>query len=90
MCPWDECIVRAWRLLDLFMPMNFPAAMQDEKGAGLWLDEAWHWYTAVENNSLIEGSLLKMFARLSYEAPGYVDWSEKLDNIFTKVYTHFA
>lgn len=85
MCPWDECIVRAWRLLDLFMPMNFPNPLQDTKGAGLWIQEGWHWYTIIENNSLIEGNILKMFARLSYEAPGYFDFTDYLDVICTKV-----
>ncbi|VDM79108.1 unnamed protein product [Strongylus vulgaris] len=28
MCVWDESIVRAWRLLELFMPMNLPPERQ--------------------------------------------------------------
>ncbi|WKY10966.1 hypothetical protein Q1695_002929 [Nippostrongylus brasiliensis] len=89
MCVWDESIVRAWRLLELFMPMNIPAERQITHGSALWLDEAWHWFVTVENNNLVEASILKMFVRLSVECPGSVDWSDKLDVIFTKLIRSF-
>lgn len=89
MCVWDESIVRAWRLLELFMPMNIPPERQLTHGSALWLDEAWHWFVTVENNNLVEASILKMFVRLSVECPGSVDWSDKLDVIFTKLIRSF-
>ncbi|KAJ1362776.1 hypothetical protein KIN20_022449 [Parelaphostrongylus tenuis] len=85
MCIWDEAVVRAWRMLELFMPMNLPAERQLTHGSALWLDEAWHWFVTVENNSLIETSILKMFVRLATECPGSVNWCDKLDVIFTKL-----
>ncbi|KAK5979699.1 hypothetical protein GCK32_006987, partial [Trichostrongylus colubriformis] len=89
MCVWDESIVRAWRLLEMFVPMNLPPDRQITHGSGLWLDEAWHWFTTVENNNLVETSILKMFVRLSVECPGSVDWTDKLDVIFTKLIRSF-
>uniref|UniRef100_A0A158P870 Proteasome activator complex subunit 4 n=1 Tax=Angiostrongylus cantonensis TaxID=6313 RepID=A0A158P870_ANGCA len=89
MCVWDESVVRAWRLLELFMPMNIAAERQLTHGSGLWLDEAWHWFVTVENNSLVEASILKMFVRLSVECPGSVNWYDKLDVVFTKLIRSF-
>ncbi|KAK6754916.1 hypothetical protein RB195_013722 [Necator americanus] len=89
MCVWDESIVRAWRLLELFMPMNLPPERQLTNGSALWLAEAWHWFVTVENNNLVEASILKMFVRLSVECPGFINWSDKLDVIFTKLIRSF-
>ncbi|EYB92924.1 hypothetical protein Y032_0188g1139 [Ancylostoma ceylanicum] len=89
MCVWDESIVRAWRLLELFMPMNLPPERQLTHGSALWLDEAWHWFVTVENNNLVEASILKMFVRLSVECPGSINWSDKLDVVFTKLIRSF-
>ncbi|XGW03770.1 hypothetical protein V3C99_015156 [Haemonchus contortus] len=89
MCVWDESIVRAWRLLEMFVPMNLLPDRQITHGRGLWLDEAWHWFITVENNNLVEASILKMFVRLSVECPGSVDWTDKLDVIFTKLIRSF-
>ncbi|VDM54378.1 unnamed protein product [Angiostrongylus costaricensis] len=89
MCVWDESVVRAWRLLELFMPMNIAAERQLTHGSGLWLDEAWHWFVTVENNSLVEASILKMFVRLSVECPGSINWYDKLDVVFTKLIRSF-
>ncbi|CAD6193666.1 unnamed protein product [Caenorhabditis auriculariae] len=85
MCVWDEAMIRSWKILDMFVPMNFVPAIQHTLGSVLWFDEAWHWYTSVENNSLFEPHIMKMFARISYECPGLVDWTPKLDLIFNKL-----
>ncbi|KAK6030937.1 hypothetical protein OSTOST_02917 [Ostertagia ostertagi] len=71
-----------------FGKLSLKSAKEEESeddGSGLWLDEAWHWFVTVENNNLVEASILKMFVRLSVECPGSVDWTDKLDVIFTKI-----
>ncbi|PAV61364.1 hypothetical protein WR25_26372 [Diploscapter pachys] len=84
-CIWDESIIRAWKLLDLFLPMNMTPDLHPTIGSGLWFEEAWHWFTVPENNSLIDPNILKLFGRLSYECPNLIDWTDKLDMIFTKM-----
>ncbi|EGT45215.1 hypothetical protein CAEBREN_17785 [Caenorhabditis brenneri] len=85
MCIWDESCLRYWKLLDLFLCTAMPVEKQLTHGSALWLDEAWYWYEQITNNSLFETQAIKMFARLSVECPGHIDWTDKLDLIFTRL-----
>ncbi|CAJ0582017.1 unnamed protein product, partial [Mesorhabditis spiculigera] len=78
-CLWDESMIRAFKLLELFLPTSLKAHEHKEFGASLWFDEFWHFYVALENNSSIEEKLL------SWDCPGLIDWSPYLDVIFTKI-----
>ncbi|CAJ0595301.1 unnamed protein product [Cylicocyclus nassatus] len=46
-----------------------------------------HWRKTCQY--LVEGSILKMFVRLSVECPGSVNWRDKLDVIFTRLIRSF-
>lgn len=85
MCIWDESCLRYWKLLDLFLCTAMPVERQLTHGCGIWFDEAWYWYEEISNNSLFETQAIKMFARLSVECPGHIDWTDKLDLIFSRL-----
>ncbi|CAI2354209.1 unnamed protein product [Caenorhabditis sp. 36 PRJEB53466] len=85
MCIWDESCLRYWKLLDLFLCTSMPIERQFTHGTGVWFDEAWYWYEEITNNSLFETQAIKMFARLSVECPGHIDWTDKLDLIFSRL-----
>ncbi|ULT88652.1 hypothetical protein L3Y34_007695 [Caenorhabditis briggsae] len=85
MCVWDESCLRYWKLMDLFLCTAMPVQRQLTHGSALWLDEAWYWYEQITNNSLFETQAIKMFARLSVECPGHIDWTGKLDLIFSRL-----
>ncbi|CAB3398985.1 unnamed protein product [Caenorhabditis bovis] len=85
MCVWDESCIRAWKLMEVFTCMNMPIEKQRVYGTALWFEEAWHWFESIDNNSLIDNTLMKMFMRISAECPGCIDWSGKMDLLFTRV-----
>ncbi|CAI5451722.1 unnamed protein product [Caenorhabditis angaria] len=85
MCIWDESCQMSWKVLDLFLCMSMPAEDQKIYGTNLWFEEAWHWYKTIDNNSLFETQAHKMFARINYESPGTIDWTGKMDLIFTRL-----
>uniref|UniRef100_A0A8R1HYP8 BLM10_mid domain-containing protein n=1 Tax=Caenorhabditis japonica TaxID=281687 RepID=A0A8R1HYP8_CAEJA len=62
-----------------------PVEKQNVHGTAVWFDEAWYWYEQISNNSLFETQAIKMFARISVECPGHVDWTDKLDLVFSRL-----
>ncbi|KAF1771043.1 hypothetical protein GCK72_002868 [Caenorhabditis remanei] len=86
MCIWDdESCLRYWKLMDLFLCTSLPVEKQLSHGSAIWFDEAWYWYEQITNNSFFETKATKMFARLSVECPGHIDWTDKLDLIFSRL-----
>lgn len=63
--PFDGSMMRATRVMALFLPTRLTHAEHDKYGAKLWIDEAWHWYTLSDNNNgFWEIMLLHLFSRL--------------------------
>uniref|UniRef100_A0A183URD8 Proteasome activator complex subunit 4 n=1 Tax=Toxocara canis TaxID=6265 RepID=A0A183URD8_TOXCA len=88
--PFDGNMMRATRVMALFLPTRLTHTEHDKYGAKLWIEEAWHWYTLADNNNgFWEIMLLHLFARLSSESCGYYNWTDKFDTIFTRVMRMF-
>ncbi|PAV68602.1 hypothetical protein WR25_09442 [Diploscapter pachys] len=85
MCIWDDSSVRAWDILDLFLPMRFSSELHQIEGNSLWFEEAWHWYVLTEKKNGVDEHIVNLFDRLTYECPDSIDWTPKLDIIFTKI-----
>uniref|UniRef100_A0A914RK30 Uncharacterized protein n=1 Tax=Parascaris equorum TaxID=6256 RepID=A0A914RK30_PAREQ len=84
-------MMRATRVMALFLPTRLTHCEHDKYGAKLWIDEAWHWYTLSDNNNgFWEIMLLHLFSRLSSESCGYYDWTDKFDIIFSRVMRMFS
>uniref|UniRef100_F1KQ76 Proteasome activator complex subunit 4 n=3 Tax=Ascaris TaxID=6251 RepID=F1KQ76_ASCSU len=89
--PFDGSMMRATRVMALFLPTRLTHAEHDKYGAKLWIDEAWHWYTLSDNNNgFWEIMLLHLFSRLSSESCGYYNWTDKFDIIFSRVMRMFS
>ena len=68
-------------------------------GSSLWFEEAWHWYVLSEKKNDTDKHIVSLFDRyfqakfkrksfdfrLTWECPDSIDWTPKLDIIFTKV-----
>uniref|UniRef100_A0A914WJL6 Proteasome activator Blm10 mid region domain-containing protein n=1 Tax=Plectus sambesii TaxID=2011161 RepID=A0A914WJL6_9BILA len=89
MCPWDESMLRALNMLNLFLPTCLSHEQHEKYGAKLWFDEMWHWFTAVENSAPWETKVGLILARLTRESPGYIDWTDKYDTICTRLLRAF-
>lgn len=84
MCPWDMSFVRAVCCLSLFLPTDLPPE-HHHLGYKLWIDELVYWWLHVQNCPPWEGKLVQLLSRLTYDNIGYVDWNERMPDMFTKL-----
>uniref|UniRef100_A0A1I7YJA7 BLM10_mid domain-containing protein n=1 Tax=Steinernema glaseri TaxID=37863 RepID=A0A1I7YJA7_9BILA len=84
-CIWDDAAVRGITIGSLFLNTLMDKETTAEHGAGLWFDEFWHWYEAIEVNNVMEGKLVSLFMRLARDCVGFVDWKPKYDFIISKI-----
>ncbi|KAI1720671.1 proteasome-substrate-size regulator, mid region domain-containing protein [Ditylenchus destructor] len=88
-CPWDDSMNKALSIMCLFLPTTLKPEEHKKFGANLWFDELWHWFACNECNSTVDEKILSIFARLAKDCPGYIDWSDKFELIFSKLIRAF-
>lgn len=66
---------RAVCLLNLFLPTCMEQEMHRKYGAGLWFDEIWHWFTALETNSSYESKMEGLLARYNNDLFNIFIWN---------------
>uniref|UniRef100_A0A915D7Y9 Proteasome activator Blm10 mid region domain-containing protein n=1 Tax=Ditylenchus dipsaci TaxID=166011 RepID=A0A915D7Y9_9BILA len=89
MCPLDDSMMRALSVLCLFLPTTYKPAEHDQFGAGLWYEELWHWFSSNECSPSLDDKILSIFARLAKDCPGYINWNDKFDMIFSRLLRTF-
>ncbi|GMT08718.1 hypothetical protein PFISCL1PPCAC_15 [Pristionchus fissidentatus] len=85
LCPWDEAMLKGMKMLQMFLPTVMTREEHAEFGAGLWFEEVWHHFVSIQSNSLVEPYQVHLFTRVSRDCPGLIDWSDKLNLMFSKL-----
>lgn len=85
LCPWDEAMLKGMKMLQMFLPTVMTREEHAEFGAGLWFEEVWHHFLSIQSNSLVEPYQVHLFTRVSRDCPGLIDWSGKLNLMFSKL-----
>ncbi|XP_061414922.1 proteasome activator complex subunit 4 isoform X2 [Lethenteron reissneri] len=84
LCPFDVTMQKGISYFELFLPTSLPPE-RHHKGFRLWFDEFVGIWDSVHNLPQWEGSLVNLFARLSSENIGYIDWDPYIPKIFTRI-----
>uniref|UniRef100_A0A671Y3T0 Proteasome activator subunit 4 n=1 Tax=Sparus aurata TaxID=8175 RepID=A0A671Y3T0_SPAAU len=84
LCPFDVTMQRAISYFELFLPTTLPPELH-HKGFKLWFDELISLWVSVQNLPSWEVHLVNLFARLSNDNIGYVDWDPYIPKIFTRI-----
>ncbi|KAJ7987499.1 hypothetical protein DPEC_G00327130 [Dallia pectoralis] len=84
LCPFDVTMQKAIGYFELFLPTTLPPQLH-HKGFKLWFDELVSLWVAVQNLPGWEVHLVNLFARLSNDNIGYIDWDPYIPKIFTRI-----
>lgn len=88
LCPYDTSMVKGTTYFSLFLPTNLPPQHHD-KGWKLWFEEFMRIWESCQNTPAWEQSLVWLFARLSNDNIGYIDWNPYIPEIFTHLLRSF-
>ncbi|KAL3050189.1 hypothetical protein OYC64_012265 [Pagothenia borchgrevinki] len=84
LCPFDVTMLKAISYFELFLPTTLPPELHC-KGFKLWFDEFIALWLSVQNLPSWEMHLVNLFARLSNDNIGYIDWDPYIPKIFTRI-----
>uniref|UniRef100_A0AC35TN15 Proteasome activator complex subunit 4 n=1 Tax=Rhabditophanes sp. KR3021 TaxID=114890 RepID=A0AC35TN15_9BILA len=70
-----------------FMPFNFDAAGHEIGRTKNWFNEMWGLLLQLETRSDFPIKMLQIFSRLTKESPGFIDWTDKFEFLFTRLMT---
>ncbi|XP_037083000.1 proteasome activator complex subunit 4B-like isoform X1 [Pollicipes pollicipes] len=89
LCPFDSAATWVLECLEVFLPTDLPPALYD-RGWRLWLPQLSGMLSLLENGGAWDQSLCLLMARLAFENPGQVDWSDLLPEVFSRLLRAFG
>ena len=85
MCPFDIVVGKAAKYFDMFLPTL--VFNEEERNASwkVWIDEFVSLWKSVQNGPSWEKQFITLFARLAHNNIGYIDWSDCVNVLFTRL-----
>lgn len=88
LCPFDISMSKGLLYMELFLP-TVGRPEDQNKGFKLWLEELMGIWDSNPNSPSWEQNLIWLFARLSHDCIGQIDWSPWIPKIFTHLLKSF-
>lgn len=85
----DDSFSKGLCLAFHFLPTCLTREEHAKFGAALWFDEFWHWYSEGDPTAGSETIFAQIFGKLIKDSPFCVDFSDKLDLIFSQLIHSF-